>query len=70
MPKGRHLKGVSDQEQRQYERILAEAVKPADMAGGPRKWLRALCSSGTIGSVPKRRMTQPCKPHRKSRAPR
>lgn len=33
MPKGRHLKGVSDQEQRQYERILAEAVKTGRYGG-------------------------------------
>jgi hypothetical protein len=27
MPKGQHLRGVSDKEQRQYERILADATK-------------------------------------------
>ena len=27
MPKGKHLRGVSDTEQRQYEHILEDAIK-------------------------------------------
>ena len=43
MPEEKHLRGVSEKEQRQYEHIKEEAEKEAAIAGARRRSLRAPC---------------------------
>src|SRR6266699_5969667 len=47
MRAGKHLRGVSNKEQRQYEHIKESAERPAVTAIAPRKWpLERSCPKG------------------------
>jgi len=41
MPQKKHLRGVSDKEQRQYEHIEEDAQKERRYGKRPKRWLRA-----------------------------